>query len=142
VTLTTEKRKSAQDVSDELTRPHDPETLDTKLKRKIYLVVVKDFPLWRLNRKYVKTLKENERWLASLAEESGGLMLLPQSTEEVINQADAVAREVDSQYVITYKPKRPLASALKEEYRRIEVAPRRIGLRVSARRGYVVTTSP
>lgn len=139
VTITADKRRSAQDVSDELVRPNDPETLDTKLKRKIYLVIEQDIPLWRLNRKYVKTLKENERWLASLAEESGGIILLPQTTEEILEQTGQVAGEIDAQYVITYQPKRPLASSAKEEYRRIEVAPRRLGLRVRARRGYVVS---
>lgn len=142
VTITTDKRKSAQDVADELTRPNDPETLDTKLKRKIYLVIQKDFPLWRLHRKYAKALKENELWLAALAEESGGLMLLPRAVEEVTMQADEVVREVDSQYVVSYKPKRPLGSAPKDEYRRIEVAPRRTGLRIHARRGYVLANLP
>lgn len=142
VTITSEKRRSAQDIADELVNPNAPETLDTRLKRKIYLVIESDFRLWRLNRKYVKTLKENELWLASLAEESGGLILLPKLSEEIVKQADEVARDVDAQYVITYRPKRPLALATKEEYRRIDVAPRRIGLQVRGRRGYVVTTLP
>jgi VWFA-related protein len=142
ITITSEKRKSAQDIANELVDLHSPETLDTRLKRKIYLVIESDFRLWRLNRKYVKALKENELWLASLAEESGGLILLPKSSEEIVKQADAVARDVDAQYVITYRPKRPLALATKEEYRRIEVAPRRAGLQVRGRRGYVVPTLP
>jgi hypothetical protein len=40
--------------------------------------------------------------------------------------------------VVTYRPKRPLAEATPGEYRRIEVASRRVGLSLQARRGYVV----
>ena len=47
------------------------------------------------------------------------------------------AREIASQYVVTYTPKRPLAEATVEEYRRINVASGVIGLQVHARRGYV-----
>jgi hypothetical protein len=39
---------------------------------------------------------------------------------------------------VTYRPKRPLAEANPGEYRRIEVASRRVGLSLHARRGYVV----
>jgi hypothetical protein len=51
--------------------------------------------------------------------------------------ADDIAREIDSQYVVTYTPKRPLAQATVEEYRRLNVASGIIGLHVRARRGYV-----
>jgi hypothetical protein len=44
--------------------------------------------------------------------------------------------------VVTYRPKRPLAAAPKGEYRRIEVASRRVGLSLRSRRGYVVPVQP
>ncbi|HEY3040157.1 MAG TPA: hypothetical protein VGJ66_15570 [Pyrinomonadaceae bacterium] len=47
------------------------------------------------------------------------------------------SQEIDSQYVVTYTPKRPLALATEEEYRRLKVASGRGGLQVHARRGYV-----
>lgn len=52
-------------------------------------------------------------------------------------QAAQVAREVDSQYVVTYKPRRPIAEAQAGEYRKLDVIARRLGLRVRSRRGYV-----
>jgi len=39
-------------------------------------------------------------------------------------QADEIRRsQIDSQYVVTYTPKRPLAEATVEEYRRIMLPP-------------------
>lgn len=132
--MTTDKRKSAQDISDEIVRPNAPETLDTKLKRKIYLVVENDFRMWRKSREYAKGLRQNEQWLAWLAEESGGAMSLPHSIEEFAKQADELAREIDSQYLVTYKPKRKVTSTTASDLRRVEVFPRRVGLRVHSRR--------
>ena len=55
-----------------------------------------------------------------------------------VAQATEVARAIGAEYVVTYQPKRPLAEATPGEYRRIEVASRRVGLSLQSRRGYVV----
>ena len=56
----------------------------------------------------------------------------------MIREAGEVARDVDAQYVLSYKPIKPLNEAAPNEYRRLEVFSRRVGLSVTARRGYVV----
>jgi hypothetical protein len=96
----------------------------------------------RLQNAYQKAMQKSEERLTSLAQETGGQLLVPTSTDEMIAEGSAVARDIGAQYVITYKPKRPLASAPKDEYRRLTVVPRRIGLHVRTRRGYLVTTGP
>ena len=73
-----------------------------------------------------------------LTEETGGNLWMPTSGEEMISEAREVARDVDSQYVLSYKPVQPLNEAVPNEYRRLEVISRRVGLTVTARRGYVV----
>jgi len=73
-----------------------------------------------------------------ITEETGGNLWLPGSAEDMISEAREVARDVDSQYVLTYKPVRPLNESAPNEYRRLEVISRRVGLTVTARRGYVV----
>ena len=92
----------------------------------------------RLRKAYEQATVKSEQRLASFTEETGGRMWLPASDEETVTAAAEVAREIGTQYVITYKPKRPLASAPPNEYRRLRVAPRRSGLNLRARRGYVV----
>jgi VWFA-related protein len=75
-----------------------------------------------------------------VAEETGGNLWLPDSPKEMVREAREVARDVDSQYVLSYKPNPPL-NATPNEYRRLEIISRRVGLTVTARRGYVVKST-
>ena len=136
VKVTSEKRKSAQDLADEIMRPNAPETRDTKLRRKIYLVIDTDFTMWKTSRDYANRLKKNEQWLAWLAEESGGEIFLPRDIDEFVPEAERLAREIDSQYLVTYRPNRNNSEA-SETLRKIEVFPRRVGLHLRSRRSYV-----
>ncbi|HEY0003516.1 MAG TPA: VWA domain-containing protein, partial [Pyrinomonadaceae bacterium] len=79
-----------------------------------------------------EALKQREKEFGNLAEETGGSLQLPATADEMVRQVREVAREIDSQYVITYKPQRPLNSASASEYRKIDVIPRRVGLKVRA----------
>jgi VWFA-related protein len=139
LTLTTVKPKSANDTANDLMHPLDRETIAAKLQGKIYLIFDTDFPMWRYNRDYAGYLKENEQWLAWLAEQSGGDVMLPGAAEELPQLADDLAREIDSQYVVTYRPKSGVALKSSGEIRRIEVVSRRVGLHVRSRRSHIVT---
>lgn len=98
-------------------------------------------PAMRRQRKaYEAELKKSEQALQNIAEETGGKWELPLNSDEMLAQADDVARAIGAEYVVTYRPKRPLAEAKPGEYRKIEVASRRVGLSLHARRGYVVPT--
>lgn len=92
--------------------------------------------------KYADETRRSEARLTRLADETGGRILLASETDEMVRQADEVARDIGSQYVVTYTPKRPLSAARSGEYRRVEVASRRVGLGLRSRRGYIVTPSP
>ena len=84
-------------------------------------------PAMRRQRKaYEDQIKKSQQSLSALAAETGGTIFLPKTNEEMISEAAAVAREIGAEYVITYRPTRPLASAPKGEYRHIEVASRRL----------------
>lgn len=98
-----------------------------------------DREMRRWYKKYADSAKQSEQRLISLAGETGGQMLLPTTKEAMLAQGEEVARDIGAQYVITYRPKRPLADARPGEYRRIEIAARRTGLLLRARRGYVAT---
>jgi VWFA-related protein len=94
----------------------------------------------RLRKAYEAEVKKSEQALEKVAEETGGKWLLPLNSEEMLAQANQVAKAISAEYVVTYRPKRPLADAKPGEYRKIEVASRRVGLSLQARRGYVVPT--
>jgi len=96
-------------------------------------------PAMRRRRKaYEAEVTKSQQALKNVAEETGGRILLPVNSQEMIAQANEVARAIGAEYVVTYRPKRPLADASPGEYRRIQVASRRVGLSLQARRGYVV----
>lgn len=101
-------------------------------------VITFDPQMRKLRKAYERATKRGEQQLASLAEEMGGRIWLPTSIDEMIAYGGEVAREIGSQYVMTYAPKRPLANSPVTEYRRIKVVPRRAGLLLRARRGYAV----
>jgi VWFA-related protein len=91
---------------------------------------------------YEEAMKLSEKQLSRVSEESGGRMWLPGSFQEMIDDGAEAAHLIDSQYVVTYKPLRALASARAGETRRIDVASRRVGLKLVSRRQYVVPTDP
>lgn len=100
-------------------------------------------PAMRRQRKaYEAEVKKSQQLLTDMAEETGGQILLPRSSYEMVSQAKEAARDVGAEYVVTYRPKRPLASAQPGEYRKVHVASRRVGLSLRSRRGYVVPIQP
>ncbi|MBV8859277.1 MAG: VWA domain-containing protein [Acidobacteria bacterium] len=98
-------------------------------------------PALRRRRKEAEhEMERGQARLKTLTEETGGRLRQPDSEEGMSVEAAAAAREIDSQYVITYSPKRPLRRAAPTEFRRIHVGARRQGLTLRARTGYVVGT--
>jgi VWFA-related protein len=95
----------------------------------------------RVRKAYEAEVKKSQQALQNIADETGGKMMLPLNAQDMLAQANEVARAIGAEYVVTYRPKRPLAEAKPGEYRRIEVASRRVGLSLQSRRGYVVPQS-
>jgi hypothetical protein len=62
--------------------------------------------------------------IEQLAEETGGVAWFPETAEEMIIEAADAARDIDSQYVVTYNPQRPLAEATPGEHRKLDVISR------------------
>jgi len=118
--------------------PRDPSVYDMKdiLQAKGGVTVDVERMFRRSGIKKEMALRELE--FVQLAEETGGVAWLPETANAMILQASEAAREIDSQYVVTYRPVRPLAEAKQGEYRKLQVISRRVGLRVRSRRGYVV----
>jgi VWFA-related protein len=99
-------------------------------------------PAMRRQRKaYEADVKKSQQVLTDVADETGGKILLPISNDQMIAQAGEVARAIGSEYVVTYRPKRPLADASAGEYRHVQVSSRRVGLSLHSRRGYVVPSA-
>lgn len=144
-----DNKKSPTLETGQLPTNHDPiTTMDPTLapgttRSPTFGVTVRFDPAMRRQRKaYEAEIKKSQTILTTMAQETGGQIFLPKTSDEMIAQAREAAREVGAEYVVTYRPKRPLSSASKGEYRRIEVASRRVGLSLRSRRGYVVPAQP
>jgi VWFA-related protein len=99
-------------------------------------------PAMRRQRKaYEADVRKSQQVLTNVAEETGGKIFLPTTSDEMIAKAAEVARAIGAEYVVTYRPKRALADASRGEYRRIQVSSRRVGLSLQSRRGYVVPSA-
>jgi VWFA-related protein len=92
----------------------------------------------RLNKAYQNAMLRSGENFVELVRESGGQLMAGKSGDEMVANGAEIAREIGAQYVATYKPKRPLASAPPGEHRDLTVASRRVGLHLRSRRGYVV----
>ena len=95
----------------------------------------------RAIKQYEAAMRASEAQLTAMTEESGGRIWLPGSAEEMIDDGARAARLIDSQFVVTYKPRRSLAASRAGEVRRIEVASRRVGLNLVSRRQFVIPPS-
>lgn len=85
-----------------------------------------------------KALEDGEKYLLNLTENTSGLFILPEDTEEMTEKAALVAKAIDSNYVVTYTPKRALSESKPGEIRDIEVSSRKPGLQVLAKRKLIV----
>jgi VWFA-related protein len=143
-------KKSGPDVVRQVPTSHDPITTNDptlppgQTRSPAYVIHSITFdPAMRRQRKiYEEAVKTSQQILTDIAQETGGQIFLPKTSDEMIAQARDAAREVGAEYVVTYRPKRPLATAKKGEYRRIDIASRRVGLSLRSRQGYVVPTQP
>ncbi|PWT92311.1 MAG: hypothetical protein C5B55_06660 [Blastocatellia bacterium] len=120
----------------------DPTMPPGQTRSPTYGVGIRFDPAMRKKRKaYEDEVKKSQQVLTSVAEETGGRILLPKTADEMLAQSNEVARAIAAEYVVTYRPKRPLAEAPQGEYRKIQVASRRVGLNLHSRRGYVVPST-
>lgn len=120
-------------------RATDPTQPPGQNRSPSYGISIRFDPAMKRQRKaYEAEVKKSQQALKNIADETGGRMMLPVDGMEMLAQANEVARAIGAEYVVTYRPKRPLAEAQPGEYRHIEVASRRVGVSLQSRRGYLV----
>ena len=85
-----------------------------------------------------ESLEKSEKSLVELSENTNGIIFLPESREEMIEKTEFLAQNIDSQYVVTYTPKRPLSEVRTTEERTIQITSRRDGLEIIAKRKLIV----
>lgn len=81
-------------------------------------------------------LERSEEVLSTLAENTNGTLIIPETLEEMELKAATVAKMIDASYVLTYMPKVPFGERGGE--RNISVTSKRPGLVVQANRKFIV----
>lgn len=118
---------------------HDPTLPPGSTRMPSFGIGIRFDPAMKRRRKEYETqVLNSERWLTDLAGETGGSIYLPAAIPEMLAKAENIAREIGAEFVVTYRPTKPLSEAQPGEYRQIEVASRRVGLHLRSRRGYFV----
>lgn len=117
-------------------------TIARDILRQIYqprlLSIIVDQPFLRAQKDQAKNLATAQLQLSVLAEYTGGEFLVPEKLDEMTEHGRQIARNINSQYIITYAPKRPLKEVVSDEIRHIEASSRRPGVEVRASRRLVV----
>lgn len=84
-------------------------------------------------------LKTSEAFLTTLAEDTNGEIFLPETKDEMKEKTSTLAKNIDSQYVATYTPKKPLSEAIDGEVRNIIITSRRVDIQIQGKRKFVVS---
>lgn len=103
----------------------------------VRVTVDTDAAMRRWFRAYASATFEREQQLADLAREAGGRLLQPRTPEEIARLVERVGRDILAQYVVTYRPRRPLNADAHNERRHVQVLSRRAGLELEALRTVV-----
>ena len=113
------------------------EILKTIYQPRLFSILI-DRPFIKYRREHLKLLGVSQFQLAALAAYTGGEFFLPESLTEIVDQAAGISRVINSQYVVTYSPKRSLKDAATDEIRQIDISSKRPDLDVRASRRLVV----
>lgn len=117
-------------------------TIARDILRQIYqprlISVIIDPPFLKAQKDQSKGLATAQLQLSVLSEHTGGEFFLPDTLDEMTGQARQIATVINSQLVVTYQPKRPLADVKTDEIRQIEVNSRRPDLNMRASRRLVI----
>jgi hypothetical protein len=96
-----------------------------------------------VDRKHLKVMRERrddleaaEQQLIALSENTNGTIVIPLDGAEMVEKTSAVARYIDSSYVLTYMPK--IAVSESPDERVINVTSKRPGLIIQAKRRFVL----
>lgn len=87
----------------------------------------------------IDRVQKSEKFLITLAKDSNGEIFLPDTSEEMIENATVLAKYINSQYVVTYTPNKPLEKSENNETRVIEVSSKLTDVRIKGYRKFILS---
>ena len=101
------------------------------------VIIDLDRPRIRFIRGKVEALRESETKMQQLADDTGGLFQAPEELVTMWTFAAEIANSVDSQYVITYVPTKPIGDLAPGETRKVRVSTHCDGVQIRSRQKIV-----
>lgn len=98
-----------------------------------------DREMIRHRKKEAKRIVESEEYLTNLAKDTNGEIFIPETTFEMMDKMERIAKYIDSQYLVTYTPNKSLAESSDGEVRNIKVTSKKSGVYIQSSRKYVVS---
>lgn len=89
-------------------------------------------------RSQLRALTRGHLQLSAMTEYTGGTIVLPETIEEMAEKAEQIVSSINSQFVVTFEPARPLNEVTSDEIRLIKVNSRNTGLKIYGNRRLVV----
>lgn len=108
------------------------------MKSERILILRLDNKMLKAARKKRADLLKSETELESLAEDTGGMFQAPEQIETMWTFAVEVGKAIDSQYVITYMPTKPIAETGNLDTRKVRVSTHLDGVRIRSRHKIVI----
>ncbi len=102
------------------------------------LSLITDVPMIGSRRSQLRRLTSSHTQLSALAEYTGGMILLPESSDEMIDKAASITNFINSQFLVTYEPRRMLKDVREDEIRDIRVSSRNPEISIEGARRLVI----
>jgi hypothetical protein len=83
--------------------------------------------------------KRAETDLQSVGQDTGGIFRAPEDLDGMLKLATEIAKAIDSQYVVTYMPKKPFRRLEDNESRKVRVSTYCEGVEIQSRQKIVLT---
>lgn len=118
--------------------PEQKRFLKTMNEAQAIVILNTDNEMIRAVRQKREAWRTSEAKLQNLAEDTGGMFQAPEEYETVLKLAVEIAKAIDSNYVISYTPTKPIAESPKGAARKVRVSSHLNGVQIRSRQKIIV----
>jgi len=121
--------------------PEEKRFLKTMNEAQAIVIINFDNEMIRAVRRKREAWRESEYALQKLAEDTGGMFQAPEEYETLLKLSVEITKAIDSSYVISYTPTKPIAESPKGGARKVRISSHLNGVQIRSRQKITVNTS-
>ena len=118
--------------------PEQKRFLKTMNEAQAIVIVNLDNAMIRAVRQKREAWRTSEAKLQNLAEDTGGMFQAPEEYETILKLAVEIAKAIDSNYIISYTPTKPIAESPKGAARKVRVSSHLDSVQIRSRQKIIV----